>query len=144
GEVGSFAMKLFACAAVFTLSLVGLAMAADMTVTATITRVEKKGDGERAEYTVHYKMFPKKKGDKVEPVARGVAKNCVVARGKVNVSDPKKVDPAEAIEHGLANPLFPTKEGDKQALVRLTFDDDKGITQILVLPIPAKKGTAGK
>src|SRR5262245_38417927 len=143
--VRSFHMKKFACAAVLTLALVGAAVAADVTVTATITRVDKKGEGDKVEYTIHYKTFPKKKGEKVEPVTRAVAKNCVVARGKLSAADPKKVDQGESIENGLANPLFPTKEGDKQTLVRMTFDDDKGtITHILVLPIPGKKGAEGK
>jgi hypothetical protein len=134
-------MRKFLCATVVTLAVAGVAAAAEVSVTAIIMRVEKKGEGDKVEYTVHYRTFPKKKGEKVDPVARPVARNCVIARGKVMGGDPaKKIEKGDAIENGLANELFPTKDSDKRPVVRITIDEDKGIiTQILVLPLPGKK-----
>jgi hypothetical protein len=131
-------MKKLVCAAVLTWTVVGWATASD--VTGLIIRVDKKGDGDKVEYVIVYKAFPKKKGEKVEPVARKAAWDCVVAKAKPNPDDPKKVDKGEPLELGLANEAFPAKDGDRYAVARLTIDDDKGtITKILVLMVPGKK-----
>jgi hypothetical protein len=134
-------MRTFAFAAIVSLTVVGAAVAAEINVVGVITKVEKKGDGDKVEYTVYYKPFPKKKGTKVEPIARKVAAGCVVAEGKRDPADPKKINKGEAIDKGLANEAFPTKDGDPGAVVSLTIDEDKGaIVQILVLFAAKKKG----
>jgi len=130
-------MTKFACAAVLSLAMVGLATAADVNVSGVIIKVDKKGEGDNVEYTVLFKPFAKKKGEKVETVAKKVAAGCVVTRAKPTVGDPKKV---ESIDKGLANESFPTKEGDVGAVARITIDEEKGtITQILVLTFLPKK-----
>jgi hypothetical protein len=130
-------MRKFALTVVFSLAMVGLATAADVTVNGVIIKVDKKGEGAKVEYTVLFKPFPKKKGEKVEPVTRKVAAGCVVARVKPGADDPKKL---ETIDNGLGNDCFPTKEADQGAVARITIDQDKGtITQLLVLTYPAKK-----
>jgi hypothetical protein len=132
-------MRNFACALVLTLTMVGLTTAAEITVTGVIIKVEKKGEGDKLEYSVCYKTFPKKKGDKVEPVTKPVAKSCVVVRAKPSADDPKKME-KETLENGLANVALPTRDGDRGAVARITFDQDKGaITHILVLTLPEKK-----
>ena len=78
-----------------------------------------------------YRLKMKKKSD--EATTLPVAEKLVVAKGKRNADDKKKFDVGEAIEGGLKSSAF-AKIGEDGVDVRIKTDDDnKTITQILIV-----------
>lgn len=146
-------MKKFAFAAVFTLAVVGYALAEEINVTITkvdadkntITYVKKAGGGGKGG-----KGGKKKQDDQPapEPVTASYAKTVKVNKGEVSKDDDGKMvyKAGDEIKSGLTDDTF-TKIDEKGVNARITIADDgpdKGkITQILVVPAFGKKKKGG-
>jgi hypothetical protein len=109
---------------------IGVVLGAD--VDGWVTKVE----GNKVTIQQYEKGKMGAKGDKKgDPMTFEVAKDAKILKGTPMKKG--KIEPGDAIEDGLKNEVFTKASEEKQVRVRLTTDDDKKVTQILVV-LPKK------